>query len=542
MASKKKNLDKVKEVFQAYGADPGRQVKELKKLLKEAQESGDIHYIGVVYQMLAATYKNLGNNKNLFTSGIKALTFLKHTDDYRMIANAYTALGVAYFDQENYQLALANYDKAFEIIRRHRIKGISKLIVMNDLATVYSAMGDYKTGVFYLKECLEQTKRESPENAPELVAFTLNLADSYMCDHCFAEAAAALEEGKGWVGQVGFKTYVCAYYEKYARAEYELGHKRQGNSYLDKALKLAGEISDSYWVFDDFGVIAHLLLKKGDIKRAGKVVDLIEGYCGRNTATMDKLLLNSVMADYYKTIGEHEKAVTYYEQLEEQYKARTTELKQIQLNIHKSMKEADSSINRLNKLIAESENRARRDPMTGLLNHSAMIRVGGEFIETASKKKEKIGAIFIDIDLFKECNDTYGHARGDEIIKEVALVCRSEETDNIQFARYGGDEFLGMTIGLDDKDVAAVARRICKKMRDKNIPNQKNPHGHRLTLSVGVVNVAVTNRTDTIIQVANYADKAVYHAKKAGKNCIYMLEYDHAQGEDWEASYVKVKF
>ncbi len=152
--AERKYFNELKKIYREHAGDPKFQIKELKKHLKKAQDSGNIHYIGCVYQMLAAVYKTLENNKNLFTCALKAITFLKHTDDHKTLANAYTALGVAYFDQENYQLALAYYDKAYELVRKHRIKGVGRIIILNDLATVYSVMGDYRTAIVYLAECL----------------------------------------------------------------------------------------------------------------------------------------------------------------------------------------------------------------------------------------------------------------------------------------------------------------------------------------------------------------------------------------------------
>jgi diguanylate cyclase (GGDEF)-like protein len=539
--TEKKNIEKLRNISRENSSDPGRQIKELKKLLKEAEDSGNVHYTGCCYQVLASAYKNIGNNKNLFSSSIKALTLLKHTNDHKMIANAYTGLGVAYFDQENYQLALSNYDKAYEIIRRHRIQGVNRIIVLNDLATVYSALGDYKTGKSYLTECLEQIKKDTPDNVSVLTAVTLNLADTFLNDHRPAEAEKILKEAKDAVAKVNYKTYICAYNVKYAMAENALRHTKQFNKYLDTALELAGEMSDAYWVYEDFGRIMHILLEKGDLVRAQKTADLITAYCSRNTTTMDRLLLNSTMADFYKSTGKPEKALIYYERLEALYKDRTRELKQIQLDIHKSIKSADSSINKLNRMILESEDRAKKDSLTGLLNRSALIRTGGEFIETAYRKKQKVGVIFIDIDHFKECNDNYGHAKGDEIIKEVADICRKEESDTVRFARYGGDEFLGMTLGLSDADVAGIASRIRKRILEAEIPNIKSPYSSRLTISAGVVNVPVTDRQDTIIRIANYADKAVYHSKRAGKNCIHMLDYISTANDEKEGSFVRIE-
>ncbi|MBQ1832481.1 MAG: hypothetical protein II114_01765, partial [Treponema sp.] len=73
---------------------------------------------------------------------------------------------------------------------------------------------------------------------------------------------------------------------------------------------------------------------------------------------MVQLTVTGTLADYYKAVGDTERAVEYYERLAELYETRTRELKQVQLNIHKSLKDADASIARLRRQILESEERA----------------------------------------------------------------------------------------------------------------------------------------------------------------------------------------
>ena len=540
--TKKKIALLIRKAYAENINNPSLQIKALKKLLKQAQECEDLYFIGYVYHMLAVVYNMIGDNEGVFTNAVKSLTAFQNTSDHIQLANAYTTLGVAYFDQENFQLALANYDKAYGIIKKHRIKGPSRLIVMNNLATVYNVMGDYKSGILYLTESLEQARKDTPDNYDQLVVYALNLADSYIHDGDNEKALQILTDTESWADKVTFKPYICSYRLKYAIAGYNLNNKRTGNKNTDISIKLAKESADAYSVYDDFRELAHILVKNGDLKRAGSVIELVAEYGQRNKRAMDQLLVCSTLADYYKAAGDSDRAIEYYEQLEDLYKTRTNELKRIQLNIHKSMKDADSSITRLNRIIAENEERVNREPMTKLLNRSAMLKVSQEFIEAASKKKEKIGAIFIDIDYFKECNDTYGHAKGDEIIREVAHACQKEETDNIRFARYGGDEFLGLTRGLKDEAVTDIARRICDRIRKADIPNEKNPNSHRVTLSVGVVNVSITEKTDTIIQIVNYADKAVYYAKNAGKNCIYLLDHGRTNAEGDDEPVVKIDF
>ncbi len=540
--TKKQIRTLVIKVYTEYINDPKKQIREYKKLLKQAQESADLYFVGFVFHMLAVAYNMLGDREKLFLNAVKSLAIFQKTGDQPMIADAYTTLGAAYSNQENYQLALSNYDKAYSIIKKHKIKGTSRLVVVNNLGAIYDLMGDYKSGIRFLTECLEMSKKESPDKSPELLIYSVNLADSYMRIDDYENAIRIFKEAEGWAEKVSIKSYICDYRMKYAIANYKMKDKKQGNKNVDIALRLAAESPDSYTDVEVFRDVAHILLQNGDLKRAEQAIEVVTEYGKKNSHTMDKLLVSSTLADYYRYIGETERALEYYVQVEELYKTRTEELKQIQLSVHKSLKDADSEINKLSRMIEESEERANKDHMTKLLNHSAMLRIGGEFIETAAKKKEKIGAIFIDIDFFKKCNDTYGHAKGDEIIKEVARACLAEETEFVRFARYGGDEFLGITCGLQDGEVADIARSICRRIQKANIPNKKNPNGKIVTISVGIVNVAVTHGTDSILQIANYADKAVYYSKKAGKNCIHLLDHDRKDTDDENDLFVRIDF
>lgn len=530
------------KTYKENANNPKRLITEFNKLLKKAHASGDFYFLGVVFRFLAVTYYILGDREKMFMNAAKSLAVSKNTNDPELLADAYTTLGVAYSCQENYQLALINYDKAYEIIKQHRIKGSTRTTILNDISKVYYLMGDYKSVIHYMTECMELFQKESPEDVHEPLVFSSNLAYMYMHIGENEKALQFLEDAKNLVEQASIKPYICIYHLKYAMVYYQLKNKRLGGKHIDTAIKLAEESPDLYLIYEDLSEIAHMLLQNGERKRTDKVIQLITEYGNRNAQTMDRLLICSTLADYYKNIGDSKRAIEQYEQALELYKTRTDELRRIQLRVNKILKDADASIKKLNKKVKENKERADKDPMTRLLNRSAMLRTGEEFIESTLKKKEKMGAIFIDIDFFKECNDTYGHARGDEVIKEVARTCQAEESENICFARYGGDEFLGLTCGLEDDAVADIARRICTKIRKADIPNKKNPNGQRVTLSVGIVNIAVTKDTETILQIANYADKAVYYSKNAGKNCIHFLDHGNKEAADKDNPFVKIEF
>ncbi len=540
--TKKKIRELVHNTFYDNNGNPEKQLKELKKLLKTARESGDFYFTGLVFHMLSVVYNILGDREKFFLNSVKSLALLKDSGDWSNIAAAYITLGVAYSRQENYQLALVNYDKAYDIYKRHRYQGPNRIMLLNNLSIAHNRMGDYSSGIHYLNECIELAKEDPSQNANELPMCMSNLAYTYIRMDEYGKAAQILEDGRKWLKNVSDNPFFCIYHLKCALAYYNLRDKRKGGKDLDIALSIVKELPDQYLIYDDLSDLTHLLLQNKDRKKADTLVGLMTEYGQRNKKTIDQLLVNSTLADYYKNIGEPERAVDYYAKALELSETHLDELKQAQLNLHKILKDADSEISKLNKKVIETENRANKDPMTKLLNRSAMLKISGEFIEKAAKNKEKIGAIFIDIDFFKECNDTYGHAKGDEIIKEVARACQKEESERVCFARYGGDEFLGLTCGLEDGAVTEIARKICSRIRKADIPNKKNPNGHRVTLSVGIVNVEVTKKTDTIIQIANYADKAVYYSKNSGKDCIHLLDYGHKNSKSKNDPFVRIEF
>ena len=183
-----------------------------------------------------------------------------------------------------------------------------------------------------------------------------------------------------------------------------------------------------------------------------------------------------------------------------------------------------------------------RDPMTKLYNRNALPKIMNEFIDTAAIKNKRVGAIFVDIDYFKQYNDTYGHAKGDDIIRSVSDVCLDEECSTVKFARYGGDEFFGVLLGYSDDQISEIARRIARTIRDMDLKHSKNPNGERITLSMGLVNVVMKDTTRTILDIVNYADKAAYHAKNNEKNSIWAYDLEYSNKEKGDERYVKIEF
>ncbi|MBO4384609.1 MAG: GGDEF domain-containing protein [Clostridia bacterium] len=541
--SPKEAIEYIRKFLDVHGKDLNRVEKEMKSLIKKGQQSGDLFLMGVAnYYLAAANYRYGGERNTVLLYAIKATAMLDKTTEYELTARSYNLLGIAYISQNNYQLALEAYNHAYDIVKKHRVKGTIGRTLKNNIADCYFQMGDYKLSIKLFSGCLANTRKNAPEDRTSIAIYSINLSDSYkkLGDH---ERAKDILLGlRDWIEDLDESIWVCYYFSSLACNYYALGDKANGDVCSDKVFGIMQRDVYTYEYNIDVEEITHVLVCSGDFERAKRFADMIYEYAEKSGNTIDRQVACRVMAEYYSKLGDTARSLEIYEELVELYKQRAEEMKAIQLNIHRKITEADREIKGLNRKIRASEESAMRDPLTRLLNRSALLSTTTEFIEIAEKNSEKIGGIFIDIDFFKQCNDTYGHAVGDEIIKEVARRCAAEESAHIKFARYGGDEFFGIMHGLKDDQVIAIAQRICRTISREQIPNANSPGEKHVTLSVGVINTRVAERSNTIIDIVNYADKALYHAKRTGKDAIYLFDRSRI-GEDEESDpYVRFDY
>ncbi len=157
------------------------------------------------------------------------------------------------------------------------------------------------------------------------------------------------------------------------------------------------------------------------------------------------------------------------------------------------------------------------DGLTRLINHRHFYELLEQEYLRTRRYKTQLSMVMIDIDYFKQINDTFGHQVGDDILKEMAIVIQREVRDVDILARYGGEEFAVLLPQTGLRQAEAVAERIRASVESNEF---SSPEGKmRLTISLGVASYpecAVDSQTE-LVQVA---DAAMYEAKKAGKNRV----------------------
>ena len=156
------------------------------------------------------------------------------------------------------------------------------------------------------------------------------------------------------------------------------------------------------------------------------------------------------------------------------------------------------------------------DPLTGCYNRRQFQELATKEIRRAWRYDTKFCLIMMDIDHFKNVNDTHGHAFGDEVLKALARVCKQTLRDSDIFARYGGEEFIVLLSQTDLVGGAVVCERLRKKIESCIVPLPSGDDFH-FTISVGVVGSEASDDLDELIK---RADAALYAAKENGRNQV----------------------
>jgi len=163
------------------------------------------------------------------------------------------------------------------------------------------------------------------------------------------------------------------------------------------------------------------------------------------------------------------------------------------------------------------EHQTQIDPLTGLFNRRAFERKIAEEFERAKRYNHPISVLLLDIDNFKNINDTYGHHGGDTALVKISETLR-ERTRRSDFpARYGGEEFVLILPETDQDSAFQVANKIHEKIRSQTFGTSTSPFA--LTVSIGLSSTSTKAYTDWR-QILEDADQAMYVAKNSGKDRV----------------------
>lgn len=159
---------------------------------------------------------------------------------------------------------------------------------------------------------------------------------------------------------------------------------------------------------------------------------------------------------------------------------------------------------------------AEMDALTGTMNRRTIDLWVERTFADAQRSGLPVSVLFVDLDHFKSVNDRFGHACGDDGLRAVSMALRGVLSDADMFGRYGGEEFIAVLPGRDGADARAIGERM--RTAVENVELRHEGQRVRLTVSIGIATRQPDE--DTPAAAIARADKALYAAKRQGRNCV----------------------
>jgi diguanylate cyclase (GGDEF)-like protein len=176
------------------------------------------------------------------------------------------------------------------------------------------------------------------------------------------------------------------------------------------------------------------------------------------------------------------------------------------------------------RLFAQTEHLAATDGLTGLYNHRHLHQAMDRMLERCRREERSLAVIMLEIDNFKRYNDTYGHQRGDEVLRIVADLLRKGSRANDLVARYGGDEFMIVLPDTGKETAGEVGERLRRAIEAYPFRLGENIVTN-VTLSVGIA--ASPDDGETVDALVDSVDRAQYSAKRSGGNKVQSAHVYH---------------
>jgi diguanylate cyclase (GGDEF)-like protein len=160
------------------------------------------------------------------------------------------------------------------------------------------------------------------------------------------------------------------------------------------------------------------------------------------------------------------------------------------------------------------------DVLTGLANRRELEKVAVREFQRAKRFERDISLMMVDLDHFKDVNDTFDHAIGDEVLRHVAAICNSVIRGQDVLARYGGEEFVILLPETDLEGAKQLAIRMCRLVSDRAYETGQM----RIPMSVSIGVTSISESDNSYHEILLRADQALHQAKREGRNQVVVFD------------------
>jgi len=303
-----------------------------------------------------------------------------------------------------------------------------------------------------------------------------------------------------------------------------------------KRVQLSDHLASKAVLIQLLDYISEMQQGISDIRRGELSENIsLKGYTGGMLKAIQSNLRHFIWKSDHVSGGEFSQRIDFMGDLSKSFNTMVDELKEanrmleeqknslVQLS-EELLREISARIAAEEDLRREEERQrelALTDALTGTLNRRGFMQSARKELSRMYRSGAPICLALIDLDFFKEVNDTDGHSAGDKVLCSVAALLLENLREYDVVGRYGGDEFIILFPGTALEDANYILERICRKVYDANLPGEGS--SVRVSISVGVTLIESKEDFDAAIDDAiNAADGVLYISKRNGRNRVTM--------------------
>ena len=519
------NISTLKEECSYLAATNDRRaLKTLSKLLKIAEDAGDFGLSGFVY-FHRANYHYIGAEYDAFHKDLGlAFRALLRSDEHELLARSVNFFANEAYSKGALDISYNYYMSALQFLEDQPDSSIKGGLLVN-LAGLLSCMESYAEARNYFKKGISLLKKNRND-----FYYERNMIAAYVIDGQNSIAMGELDAAK--------KTYAAAKRIYDAADEGKVQEIRLAYTIFETRLALAmredqkakalietltlllareGSIYDS---MADIREFCRTLIDAGLLKEAGQIIDATSVSVMAGDVTHAMYQLTEMKVDYYEKTRDETmlmQALTEQNHLflrseKEQQELYRNSIEYIQLI--GELREEEERIRRENEVLFE---RVSTDPLCGIPNRYAMDKEMERAFERAYAARTSLGIGIVDVNRFKEVNDTFGHQAGDKYLAMIGRVLKTfAKKEQVFCARYGGDEFLIIYEDMRDNEILRIAEQLSRTIAKRKVTLNGKRIGNGVTISQGICN-DTPRRKSRIWDYLKEADAALYRNKGRAK-------------------------
>ena len=516
---------KIRELLTARASMSDSYIGICKGLVETAKELNDTNLLGYSYYYLADACYDLSTEYNNFNANIlKAIEYLQRCEDDEHLARCYNLLGIDALNHGNLELALDFFMTGI----RHSIEldnsSASGLVEYN-IGQIYFRIGDAKSALTYINAAhrhLRRDKEDSMFYRNILFCYSFE-ADCYMRLNKPDSVRKCLLAIKRLEADPRVKREYLRdipVLDVRMRGNYMLGNMEEYEEYSNILSKI---ILDEKFPFDCLEDVLGVCRFFIEIGRTDEVVHFV-----KNT----EKLLEGVNIAYMKKLHAQIKCEMYNIVDDEAEKKRALEdyfnysiaLEKESITNYKFFLEIRAKLSDMEQENSALLKKAETDSLTGLGNRYGLNKYADRAFEEAYNEKKSLAVEILDVDDFKQFNDSYGHQAGDECLKKIAeaIIEKCTGDDKIHGFRYGGDEFVIIYEDMTDDEVMDHATDLRDSVQRINIESSEIKITSKISISQGVRNF-VPEASTKLWDYMYAADNALYEVKRHKKGEIVLI-------------------